>query len=1209
MSASDTPPPASPATTTRRTTPHDREALRHLCWGLLFHMLGLEEDSKQRFQELEKLDDSPDHAPVSLLKGIANGVKHHQGSKDAKERSQAHKGIVWALGDILHPESEKHKKPGPNLNKECGRRSGYREAKDSPEKGYSRDPFKAVAEEHKPEIGLAAISYLLRAHSFYFHRPRGERTFNAAKVALNDLFQASQLGCRLYYSLDVCHTREHSQDRYIEEVRLGPDHARDPWLSSYYIWWILSLVEIQRGNVYRQLHYLHEADRHYRHLQARFRRLAQDPLAIDRQPLIPTPEDHPSTDRWFITPTLIRTLTERSKVLFDRGRFIESMMCQILALAFLARTTLGSGKLPSHTELALSKIAKGLRFLDVTRRESVWDKGAIHGLFAEARSDEDAPLGVLLTAIFTSWLKHLDSTHRKLATDLYARIALTLFIFRTKPQLAALPTLQEEGLRVSANETTRNVNLSRFLTIDKNLDIDPAAIVSDARIIIDPPGREVLPAALPGSLERSLARSLHLAVRRKKRLNQQYGEMDFLKAVLEVATQSIQNVVTIPLRAQDFLIRPGYKERRRSGDLSGACVAEALGPRETSQETRAKPRSSGRKDRQRNQDAGEEPAACRGKLKNKLVVLRRWQSFTPKIPRPHGDTVRGGGYFLLWGGKGIVIDPGYDFLQNFYDEGFSLDDIDAVVVTHSHPDHEDDLSTLSTLVKEWNDHHSHMGGGNPAVKLDLLLNESAHLKFSNWLKASDFGIGRIIPLPLVVWDLHSEAPCEVPRGGNVRLNLRNTYCFDLEIVPAWHDDVIGKTAAVGLKFHLYSPEDRKREVGIVGLTSDTGAYPWPANRDFGELALIDSRRTGRGQHDAPNDERKVPRVEEEYKHCDVLVAHLGDVRLRELFSVMDRPGGGRRLGSRVEELLLSTFCVGEHASREKVNPSTIGEFFTLLVTLRIAPSSALEASIDASHTPAMTVAHILDHYIRGKQLPLRGLRLFGQMGERLRALAETYRDRKISTKTAEHLARAVKPGAPPETRLQDWQIAYALVGFLCAASLSRWRYKYHLGITGLYRVQQALLHECKKCEDEGLPGRGKVLVVGELPEELSSYRHWVARLLNFTEGNFDNKGRRRVHAFTGDIGLHISLDVEMKGKKRVLEPKIRCTYCNYNNETVLGHEPSVGPGNYHPPEKIMETPLKRLDSAMIYLCTEHDHHPENEAMPHDFLSRPALRVI
>ena len=66
---------------------------------------------------------------------------------------------------------------------------------------------------------------------------------------------------------------------------------------------------------------------------------------------------------------------------------------------------------------------------------------------------------------------------------------------------------------------------------------------------------------------------------------------------------------------------------------------------------------------------------------NKLVILRRWQSYNPSVPRPDRENIPGGGYFLLWEGKGIVIDPGYNFIQNFYDQGFSLEDIDAIVIT------------------------------------------------------------------------------------------------------------------------------------------------------------------------------------------------------------------------------------------------------------------------------------------------------------------------------------------------------------------------------------------------------------------------------------------------------------------------------------------------------------------------------------------------
>ena len=73
-----------------------------------------------------------------------------------------------------------------------------------------------------------------------------------------------------------------------------------------------------------------------------------------------------------------------------------------------------------------------------------------------------------------------------------------------------------------------------------------------------------------------------------------------------------------------------------------------------------------------------------------LSVLRKWNSYTPILPSEKGDN-KGGGYFLYHRGKGIVIDPGFNFIENFYQEGFKVADIDAVLITHAHNDHTVDL--------------------------------------------------------------------------------------------------------------------------------------------------------------------------------------------------------------------------------------------------------------------------------------------------------------------------------------------------------------------------------------------------------------------------------------------------------------------------------------------------------------------------------------
>ncbi len=312
-----------------------------------------------------------------------------------------------------------------------------------------------------------------------------------------------------------------------------------------------------------------------------------------------------------------------------------------------------------------------------------------------------------------------------------------------------------------------------------------------------------------------------------------FDEYSFYIALLEKVTQNLNNLVTVPRRLQSFLMREGYKKRRTDGDLSQDTVFQSV-QHVLSPKTRMSPISASGKD--------------------KLVVLRRWQSYNPRIPRPIGEMVRGGGYFLFWQGKGIVIDPGYDFITNFYAEGFTLSDLNAVIITHSHPDHDDDLSTLTTLIVEWNEFHRSMGYDKEhIVRLDVFLNESSHMKFSAWLKATGDGIGKILLMPLVVWNMNSEkvkSENEDPkkkaiRGEDVVLSVLYEYNIKLEIVPAWHDDVIGSTSAVGLKFHLFFQGEYTKPVGIIGYTGDTGVY---------EYSLAE----------------KVESTADKYKECDIL---------------------------------------------------------------------------------------------------------------------------------------------------------------------------------------------------------------------------------------------------------------------------------------------------------------------------------------------------
>jgi len=84
---------------------------------------------------------------------------------------------------------------------------------------------------------------------------------------------------------------------------------------------------------------------------------------------------------------------------------------------------------------------------------------------------------------------------------------------------------------------------------------------------------------------------------------------------------------------------------------------------------------------------------------NALSILRGWSSAVTLLEGSERRW-RGGGYFLKWRGCGCVIDPGFYFLINFHDAGYHGREIDAVIVSHNHSDHNDDLKPIDDLKYE-----------------------------------------------------------------------------------------------------------------------------------------------------------------------------------------------------------------------------------------------------------------------------------------------------------------------------------------------------------------------------------------------------------------------------------------------------------------------------------------------------------------------------
>jgi len=201
-----------------------------------------------------------------------------------------------------------------------------------------------------------------------------------------------------------------------------------------------------------------------------------------------------------------------------------------------------------------------------------------------------------------------------------------------------------------------------------------------------------------------------------------------------------------------------------------------------------------------------------------LSILRKWNSYTPIITLDLEES-KGGGYFLFMGGKGIVIDPGFDFIRNFFQEQFRLSDIDYIFVTHAHVDHMADLEALFSLL-----HRS--GKDKPdeeKKKVDLFVNLGTMKKLSSWINLEETYINRIKVLD---------------KEQTIKLE-------DLQVTAtrAKHHEILDKTYSLGYVFEAGGVR--------VGFTGDTG---WDLD---GTIA-------------------------DPFEGCQVLVAHLGSILRKEI---------------------------------------------------------------------------------------------------------------------------------------------------------------------------------------------------------------------------------------------------------------------------------------------------------------------------------------
>jgi hypothetical protein len=224
-------------------------------------------------------------------------------------------------------------------------------------------------------------------------------------------------------------------------------------------------------------------------------------------------------------------------------------------------------------------------------------------------------------------------------------------------------------------------------------------------------------------------------------------------------------------------------------------------------------------------------------IQGTLSILRRWNSFTPTLSSTVNKS-KGGGYFLRFYDNqkniGIVIDPGYNFLENFFSQGFKIGDIDFVLVSHSHPDHTADLPSLLSLLHAKNgklgNFYYHQKHNNKIVT--LILSPGVFEHFNNIISHSDKELKDIIVVEIKNSDLKTVYKNKL---GTLKIKAFGTA----------HED-LSQFQSLGFIINM---ENNSRK-GSIGFTGD---IKWKSNGS------------------------SYPEYIKHLNNCDIVCAHLGSI--------------------------------------------------------------------------------------------------------------------------------------------------------------------------------------------------------------------------------------------------------------------------------------------------------------------------------------------
>lgn len=190
---------------------------------------------------------------------------------------------------------------------------------------------------------------------------------------------------------------------------------------------------------------------------------------------------------------------------------------------------------------------------------------------------------------------------------------------------------------------------------------------------------------------------------------------------------------------------------------------------------------------------------------NLISILRGWSSAVTLLEGSK-RLWRGGGYFLKWQGKGIVIDPGFDFLRNFHDAGYHGREIDAVLVSHNHSDHNSDLKSIDDLRYELYKRRRRDPHGGVAPYL-LIWDEDTKVALKFPVEEPEH---QFTP---VLFDIGRCEPCD-------EIKQPHGLAFSVEYFSIRHGKEV--RGAVGFKLRLVADSNTSFTLGYTG---DTEFFP------------------------------------------------------------------------------------------------------------------------------------------------------------------------------------------------------------------------------------------------------------------------------------------------------------------------------------------------------------------------------------------------